>query len=1169
MRCWGLNTSGQIGNGSTSNATTPKAVFGVSGATAIQAGTLHTCALVSGGAAKCWGANDAGQLGTGTTTNATSAQSVSGISGATALAAGSRHTCVLASGGTAKCWGRNTFGQLGTGNTTDALVPQSVSGLSGAEAIAAGGDHTCALMTAGTITCWGSNFAGQLGNGTYADATTPSAVSGLTGAAAVAGSTSNTCAILADGTVACWGDNLNGAVGNGTAGTVYTAAQPALTKSATSLSALLSAGVQSVVASYPGSGSVAASVSPVVQQTVKAAGQTITFTAPADTTYGAAPVTLNASVGSGLPIGFASETADVCTVAGATATIVGAGTCTITASQGGNGNYLAANDVQQSFNVAKAPQTIAFDAPADTTFGASPVTLVASVGSGLPIGFASETTDVCTVAGATATIVGAGTCTITASQGGNGNYLAANDVQQSFNVAKAPQTIAFNKPADTTFGASPMTLNASVGSGLPIGFASATTEVCTVAGDTATIVGAGTCTITASQGGNDNYMPAADVSQSFAVAKATQTISFPPVADVPLGAPPVALGATASSGLGVSYASTTATICTVSDAKVSLLAVGVCSLAASQAGNDNYLPARDVTTTFTVKQGGQTQTISFTQPGDTVFGAGPVALAATASSNLTVSFASGSAAVCSVAGNTATILAAGTCTVTASQAGNDTYAPAPPVVTSFAVRKARTFVVVTGAPSTSVQPGAPVPVTARVAAIAPGGGVPDGVVTFSEGGTVYATPTLAQGKVAATLTTQISGSHAVKASYAGSANYLPSEDGTVFSVDPRIGPPILVDEVSARERSHPTVTRLTNGTSLVVWDAGDDEGSGSGLLGRRYDAAGKPIGTVLRIGQGSCGDLGTPAVAALPKGRFVVAWQTDGRGRLGTDVALRWFDELGRPMGEAVVVNETRIGWQSRPTVTALADGDVLVGWQSAQFLDATASIRARRYSGTGVARGREMRVDVSDRTSQTAPTVVGLPDGGYAFAYVSATPGQVYSARIVGRVYTAANLPGMEVPISDKGATALEPAVAVTADGNLVVLWSSAVGPQANRGILAQRLRKGPLMAAIGTPIRLDGAGLFDAQPTVASFPSGGFIAAWVAVDRTGAAVMMARYGSTGTVVDPAQEIPVRSATVVTEPAIAVLSDTAFSMVSTAATWRDRTADIALQRFGLGAPGP
>ena len=172
--------------------------------------------------------------------------------------------------------------------------------------------------------------------------------------------------------------------------------------------------------------------------------------------------------------------------------MVGAGTCS-TASQAGNDDYNAATDVTQTFGIAKADQTINFTDPSDTTFApAGTVSLTASATSGLNVSFASNSTGVCTVSGSTVAMVGAGTCSITATQAGSDNYNAATDVTQTFGVAKADQSIDFTDPSDTTFAqAGTVDLTATASSGLDVSFASNSTGVCTVSGSTVTMVGAG------------------------------------------------------------------------------------------------------------------------------------------------------------------------------------------------------------------------------------------------------------------------------------------------------------------------------------------------------------------------------------------------------------------------------------------------------------------------------------------------------------------------------------------------------------------------------------------------------------------------------------------------------------------------------------------------------
>jgi alpha-tubulin suppressor-like RCC1 family protein len=228
IECWGANGSGQLGHGATNDSsiapsvvassmdTNPAAVSGVSDATAIAAGFFHTCALLSGGTIQCWGDNTDGQLGDGTTNDSSTPVAVSGISGATAIAAGFYFTCALLTGGKVECWGDNTGSQLGDGTINDSSTPVSVLGVSGATAIAAGEGHTCALVTGGTVECWGTNGNGQLGDGVTNDSPTPVSVSGVSGATAIAAGQRHTCAILADGAIECWGFNVQGQLGNGT-----------------------------------------------------------------------------------------------------------------------------------------------------------------------------------------------------------------------------------------------------------------------------------------------------------------------------------------------------------------------------------------------------------------------------------------------------------------------------------------------------------------------------------------------------------------------------------------------------------------------------------------------------------------------------------------------------------------------------------------------------------------------------------------------------------------------------------------------------------------------------------------------------------------------------------------------------------------------------------------
>ncbi len=452
---------------------------------------------------------------------------------------------------------------------------------------------------------------------------------------------------------------------------------------------ILAAGTCTIQASQAGNASYAAA--PTVNQsfTVAKAAQTIAFAALPGKTYGTAPFAISATASSGLPVSFVSATTAVCTVSGATVTIVAGGTCTIQARQSGNGNFNAATSVNQGFAVAKAAQSITFAALAGRTYGNPPFAVSATASSGLAVTFTSTTTTVCTITGSTVTIKSGGTCTITASQAGNTSYNTAPNVSQSFAVAKASQAIAFAALASQTYGVAPFTVSATASSALAVTFSSLTTTVCTISANTVTIKSAGTCTVQAAQAGNTSYVAATPVSQSFAVAKAAQTITFGALADRAYGTAPFTVSATASSGLAVGYASLTTAVCTASGNTITIRSAGSCSIQATQGGSTNFNAAISVSQTFAITPGAQT--ISFPAPGNQLLGNSPLVLTATASSGLAVGFLSLTPAICVAGASSASLLSAGTCTVQATQAGNGSYSAAAPVTQSFVVIAAPQF----------------------------------------------------------------------------------------------------------------------------------------------------------------------------------------------------------------------------------------------------------------------------------------------------------------------------------------------------------------------------------------------------------------------------------------------------------------------------------------------
>jgi hypothetical protein len=665
---------------------------------------------------------------------------------------------------------------------------------------------------------------------------------------------------------------------------------------------IVPAGTHTLTATYtpdPTTGGDYNGVSVDATFTVAQAAQTISFAPLGAKTVGDDAFTVTATTASGLPAAFSSATSAICTVtASGSISVLHAGTCTIDADQSGDNNHLPADTVAQSFTVGQAAQTIRYTSPGDHTYLEAPVALTAGGGgSANAVTFTAMPAGVCSINGNELQINGAGDCTVTASEAGNPDYLAASDVIDTITIHKATPTISWSAPpaiqfgaeleagelnatvqpagitgdfvytladgvtpasgavlhasadpqtlkvtfnpadpdnanftsasgrttilvgkadqsiswssvpTDASYGDAPFTVAATGGaSANPVVFSAPAGSSCTVSGDTVTITAAGPCVLNADQAGSDDFNPAPTSPKSLTVAKQTPTMSWTEPDHIAYGTP---LGSTqlnatvtpdeaATSG-SVGYRTDAGT----GDAAGQVLHAGSHRLTAAytpaDSGTGLNFTSASKSVTVVVDQAPQAIT-GFAPIATQEYGAGPLTLAATGGgSGKPVYFTVGAASSCTATGDngtTLTLTGVGSCTVIAHQDGTADYNPAPDVSQTFQVQPAAQSI--TFAPVPDVFVG-----DVSITRLSATGGGSGNRVTFAAGPmtTCIAIPT-------GILVITGPGTCSVTASQAGNTSYAAATPVTrTFQVSYRVC--VLSDETEAYRSGSTVPLRVT------------------------------------------------------------------------------------------------------------------------------------------------------------------------------------------------------------------------------------------------------------------------------------------------------------------------------------------------------------------------
>ncbi len=398
------------------------------------------------------------------------------------------------------------------------------------------------------------------------------------------------------------------ATGGASGQPVVVAASGACSAAGNTITMISGTGTCTVTFNQAGNASYSAAAQVTETTAAQKAAQTITVTqhAPAMAVYNTS-FTVGATGGaSGQSVTVGAS--GVCSVGGNMITMTsGTGTCTVTFNQGGDANYSAAAQVTETTTAQKAAQaiTVTQHAPSTAVYLTSFTVAATGGGSGQPV--TVGVSGVCSVGGNLVTMSsGTGACTVSFNQAGNANYDAAPQVTETTTAQKAAQAITVTQPAPATAVYNTSFTVAATGGGSGQAVTVGVSGVCSVSGNSVTITsGTGACAVTFDQAGDADYNAAPQVTETTTAQKADQSISFAPLGTKKYGDPAFNVDAKASSTptLPVTFSSQTDGVCAVAEKTVTIVHSGLCTIRASQAGNENYKPAPDVDQSFAIDLG--------------------------------------------------------------------------------------------------------------------------------------------------------------------------------------------------------------------------------------------------------------------------------------------------------------------------------------------------------------------------------------------------------------------------------------------------------------------------------------------------------------------------------------------------------------------------------------
>ena len=377
----------------------------------------------------------------------------------------------------------------------------------------------------------------------------------------------------------------------------------------------------------------------------------------------------------------------------------------------------------------------------------------------------------------------------------------------------------------------------------------------------------------------------------------------------------------------------------------------------------------------------------------------------------------------------------------------------------------------------------------------------------------------------------------------------------------KVGSELQVNTYTLHNQLKASIASLAAGGYVVTWQSHDQDGSDAGIFAQQYDANRNPVGAEFQVNTYTDSNQYAPSVTGLTNGGYVVTWESNSQDGSLFGIFAQQYSANGDPVGSEFQINTYADSSQRAPAITALNDGGYVITWESVD--DSNFSIFAQQYDASGNPVGNEFQVNTYNYANQIDPSITTLANGNYVITWETETQYGSVGQEVYAQQFDSNSNPvGNEFKVNTYAGPThqAEPSIAALTDGGYIVTWTSRGGQDGSEyGVFAQQYDANNIPVGNEFQVNTHVESLQYA-PSAAGLSTGGYVITWHSngpLENTsnGYKIFAQQYDKDGAPVGEEFQVSI-SSSMQQNPSITALGNGDYAIA-----WKDH-GEISLQHF-------